>query len=64
MQQEGVTLPFIGLLMLMTGRGTVVTGRVQQGVINQGEDVKVVGLSDTMKVASTGVEMLKKSLDQ
>lgn len=48
----------------ITGRGTVVTGRIEQGVIKPGEDVEVVGLRDTVKVACTGVEMFKKSLKQ
>lgn len=45
-------------------RGTVVTGRVEQSIIKSGRDVEVVGLRDTIKVACTGVEMFKKSLDQ
>lgn len=45
------------------GRGTVVTGRVEQGTIKAGQDVEIVGLKDTVKVACTGVEMFKKSLD-
>lgn len=44
------------------GRGTVVTGRVEQGTIKTGQDVEVVGLKATMKTACTGVEMFKKSL--
>ncbi len=44
------------------GRGTVVTGRIEQGVIKPGEDVEIVGLKDTVKTACTGVEMFKKSL--
>lgn len=46
------------------GRGTVVTGRVEQGTIQSGQDVEIVGLKDTTKVACTGVEMFKKSLDK
>lgn len=45
------------------GRGTVVTGRVEQGTIKAGQDVEIVGLKDTVKVACTGVEMFKKSLE-
>lgn len=48
----------------ITGRGTVATGRVEQGVIKPGQDVEVVGLREPVKVACTGVEMFKKSLDQ
>lgn len=45
------------------GRGTVVTGRVEQGTIKAGQEVEIVGLKDTIKTACTGVEMFKKSLD-
>lgn len=48
----------------ITGRGTVVTGRVEQGVIKPGMEVEVVGLRESMKVTCTGVEMFKKFLDQ
>lgn len=46
------------------GRGTVVTGRVEQGIIKPGEEVEIVGLKDTTKTSCTGVEMFKKSLDE
>src|SRR5512136_2015315 len=46
------------------GRGTVVTGRVERGVIKVGEDVEVVGLRPTAKTVVTGVEMFRKLLDQ
>ena len=46
------------------GRGTVATGRVEQGIIKSGEEVEIVGLKDTVKTACTGVEMFKKSLSQ
>ena len=46
------------------GRGTVVTGRVERGVIKVGEDVEIVGLKETAKTAVTGVEMFRKLLDQ
>jgi elongation factor Tu len=48
----------------ISGRGTVVTGRVERGVIKVGEDVEVVGIRDTMKTVCTGVEMFRKILDQ
>lgn len=48
----------------ITGRGTVVTGRIEQGIVKPGEDIEIVGLRETKKVACTGVEMFKKSLDQ
>src|SRR5271169_5100877 len=46
------------------GRGTVATGRVERGVIKVGEEVEIVGFSDTRKVVVTGVEMFRKLLDQ
>jgi elongation factor Tu len=48
----------------ISGRGTVVTGRVERGVIKVGEDVEVVGIRDTLKTVCTGVEMFRKILDQ
>ena len=47
----------------ISGRGTVVTGRVEQGVINVGEEVEIVGIKDTSKTTVTGVEMFRKLLD-
>jgi elongation factor Tu len=46
------------------GRGTVVTGRIERGVIKVGEEIEVVGLKDTVKATVTGVEMFNKSLSQ
>ena len=48
----------------ISGRGTVVTGRIERGIIKVGEDVEIVGLRDTVKVTCTGVEMFRKLLDQ
>jgi elongation factor Tu len=48
----------------ISGRGTVVTGRVERGVIKVGEDIEVVGLRPTLKTVCTGVEMFRKLLDQ
>jgi elongation factor Tu len=48
----------------ISGRGTVVTGRVEQGVVKVGEEVEVVGIRDTQKTVVTGVEMFRKLLDQ
>ena len=48
----------------ISGRGTVVTGRVERGVINVGDEVEIVGLKDTTKTVCTGVEMFRKLLDQ
>jgi len=46
------------------GRGTVVTGRIERGVVNLGEEVEIVGLRDTKKTAVTGIEMFNKELDK
>src|SRR5690349_13804229 len=46
------------------GRGTVVTGRIERGVVKVGEEVEIVGIKDTRKTTVTGVEMFKKLLDQ
>jgi elongation factor Tu len=48
----------------ISGRGTVVTGRVERGVIKVGEEVEIVGLRETQKTVVTGVEMFRKLLDQ
>ncbi len=48
----------------ISGRGTVVTGRVERGVIKVGEEVEIVGLRETRKTTCTGVEMFRKLLDQ
>ena len=46
------------------GRGTVVTGRVERGIIHTGDEVEIIGLKDTVKTTCTGVEMFRKILDQ
>ncbi len=51
-------------VMTITGRGTVVTGRVEQGIVKVGEEVEIVGLRPTQKTVCTGVEMLRKILDE
>jgi len=48
----------------ISGRGTVVTGRVERGVINVGDEVEIVGINDTTKTTCTGVEMFRKLLDR
>ena len=48
----------------ISGRGTVVTGRVERGVINVNEEIEIVGVKDTQKPTCTGVEMFRKLLDQ
>jgi elongation factor Tu len=47
----------------ISGRGTVCTGRIEQGVVNVGDEVEIVGIKDTMKTIITGVEMFRKLLD-
>src|ERR1700730_12731958 len=48
----------------ISGRGTVVTGRIERGIIKVGEEVEIVGLKPTLKTVVTGVEMFRKLLDQ
>ena len=48
----------------ISGRGTVVTGRIERGVINVGEEIEIVGIRDTTKSVCTGVEMFRKLLDR
>jgi len=51
-------------VMSITGRGTVVTGKVEQGIIKVGDEVEIVGLRDTTKTTVTGIEMFRKLLDE
>jgi len=48
----------------ISGRGTVATGRVERGIVNVGDEVEIVGITDTRKTVATGVEMFRKLLDQ
>ena len=48
----------------ISGRGTVVTGRIERGIVKVGEDVEIVGIADTKKTVATGVEMFRKLLDE
>ena len=48
----------------ISGRGTVVTGRVERGIVKAGDEIEIVGLTDTVKTTCTGVEMFRKLLDQ
>ena len=50
-------------VVTITGRGTVVTGRVERGVINMNEEVEIVGIKETKKSVVTGIEMFRKTLD-
>ncbi len=51
-------------IFTITGRGTVATGRIEQGVVNTGDDIEIVGMKDTNTTVVTGVEMFRKILDQ
>jgi elongation factor Tu len=65
--QREVDKPFllpIEDVFSISGRGTVVTGRVERGVIKVGEEVEIVGIRETAKTTCTGVEMFRKLLDQ
>ncbi len=48
----------------ISGRGTVVTGRIERGIVKVGEEIEIVGIRDTTKTTCTGVEMFRKLLDQ
>ncbi len=48
----------------ISGRGTVVTGRIERGVVNVGDEIEIVGIKETQKTTCTGVEMFRKLLDQ
>lgn len=48
----------------ISGRGTVVTGRIERGIVKVGEEVEIVGIKDTVKTTCTGVEMFRKLLDE
>ena len=50
-------------VLTITGRGTVVTGRVERGILKLGDEVEIVGIRDTQKSVVTGIEMFRKSLD-
>ena len=65
--ERAVDLPFlmpIEDVFSISGRGTVVTGRVERGVVKVGEEVEIVGIRPTTKTTCTGVEMFRKLLDQ
>ena len=48
----------------ISGRGTVVTGRIERGIVNVGDEIEIIGLKDTSKTVVTGVEMFRKLLDR
>ena len=51
-------------MFTISGRGTVVTGRVERGIVKVGEEVEIVGFRDTQKTVVTGVEMFQKTMDE
>ena len=51
-------------IFTISGRGTVVTGRVERGIVKIGEDVEIIGIRPTIKTVCTGVEMFRKTLDE
>jgi elongation factor Tu len=62
-----IDLPFlmpVEDVFSISGRGTVVTGRIERGIVKVGEEIEIVGLKDTQKTVVTGVEMFRKLLDQ
>jgi elongation factor Tu len=67
MPEREVDKPFlmpIEDVFSISGRGTVVTGRIETGIVKVGEEVEIVGIKDTKKTVVTGVEMFRKLLDQ
>ena len=61
---DGAFLMPVEDVFSISGRGTVVTGRVERGIVKVGEEIEIVGLAPTVKTTCTGVEMFRKLLDQ
>ena len=61
---DGAFLMPVEDVFSISGRGTVVTGRIERGVVNVGDEIEIVGIKDTMKTTCTGVEMFRKLLDR
>ena len=61
---DGAFLMPIEDVFSISGRGTVVTGRVERGIVKVGEEVEIIGIRDTEKTTCTGVEMFRKLLDE
>ncbi|WP_018139870.1 elongation factor Tu, partial [Thioalkalivibrio sp. ALJ7] len=61
---DGAFLMPVEDVFSISGRGTVVTGRIERGVVKVGEEIEIVGIRDTQKTTVTGVEMFRKLLDQ
>lgn len=61
---DGAFLMPVEDVFSISGRGTVVTGRIERGIIKVGDEIEIVGLKDTLKTTCTGIEMFRKLLDQ
>ena len=61
---DGAFLMPIEDVFSISGRGTVVTGRIERGIVNVGNEIEIVGIKDTVKTTCTGVEMFRKLLDE
>ena len=61
---DGAFLMPIEDVFSISGRGTVVTGRIERGIVKVGEEIEIVGIKDTEKTTCTGVEMFRKLLDE
>lgn len=65
--ERAIDLPFlmpIEDVFSISGRGTVVTGRIERGIVTVGEEIEIIGIKDTVKTTCTGVEMFRKLLDE
>ena len=65
--ERAIDLPFlmpIEDVFSISGRGTVVTGRIERGLVTVGEEIEIIGIKDTVKTTCTGVEMFRKLLDE
>ena len=61
---DGAFLMPVEDVFSISGRGTVVTGRIERGIIKVGEEIEIIGSKPTLKTICTGVEMFRKLLDQ
>ncbi len=61
---DGAFLMPIEDVFTISGRGTVVTGRIERGIVNVGDEIEIIGITDTAKTTCTGVEMFRKLLDE
>jgi elongation factor Tu len=61
---DGTFLMPVEDVFSISGRGTVVTGRIERGIVKVGDEIEIVGINDTLKTICTGVEMFRKLLDQ